>query len=82
MTTATLHKHRTITYNEKSQPISVSLNLKNRMMKRFYETLMEDFIDTLAVIEVMKNDDGVRLQWNPETREFTETKVEPWSCTK
>lgn len=51
MTASNLEKYRTFTYNEKGRPISVSLDLKNRNMKKFFDILMEDFEDTLVVME-------------------------------
>jgi len=51
MTATNLNKYRKFTYNEKGTPIAVSLDLKNRMMKKFFESLMDDFEDTLLAME-------------------------------
>jgi hypothetical protein len=70
MTASTIKKYRTFTYNEHGKPIAVSLDLKNRMMKKFFETMMEDLQDTLDVIEALKEDDGTRYFLDPKTGEF------------
>lgn len=62
MTANTIKKYRTVHYNAKGRPEAVTLNLKNRALKKFYEVLMEDFMDTIAVKEAMKQDDGTRYQ--------------------
>jgi beta-mannanase len=56
MTTATLHKHATITYNPKGQPISVQLNLKNRIIRQAYENMMEDVTDAMMAMQRDDND--------------------------
>jgi hypothetical protein len=51
MTASSLDKYRTVTFNESGKPVSVSLDLSDPLMKKFYETLMEDFEDTLVSLE-------------------------------
>ncbi|MCP9770619.1 hypothetical protein EGI22_22150 [Lacihabitans sp. LS3-19] len=60
MTALNLEKYRTFTLNEKGTPISVSLDLKNRSMKRLFEILMEDFEDSLIAKE---RQDEESLPW-------------------
>lgn len=70
MTTATLNKYRKFTYNEAGKPVSVELDLRNKSMRIFFEEMMEDYEDTLAVIEAKKNDNGERYLYDVETKEF------------
>lgn len=51
MTASSIDKYRTFTFNEEGNPVSVSLDLNNPLMRKFYETLMEDFEDTLVSLE-------------------------------
>lgn len=68
MTATNLKKYRTFTYNEKGNPISVSLDLKNRMMKKFFDSLMEDFEDTLVAME---RQDEESIPWEQLKAELT-----------
>ncbi len=49
MTASTLKKYRTINYDTKGRPESVTLNLKNKDFRKFYEVLMEDYLDIMAI---------------------------------
>jgi|GEM_PF-2580766 len=54
----TLRKYRTFTYDPKGKPLAVTLNLKNPKMRSFFETLMEDFEDTLVAME-RQDEEGI-----------------------
>lgn len=59
MTATSLRKYKTITYDEKGKPTSVSLNLKNKLMRKAYEKVMEELEDALDVQEAMSRiEDG------------------------
>jgi hypothetical protein len=59
MTETILQKYKTITYDEKGKPVTVSLNLKNKLMKKAYEKVMEEIEDALDVKEAMNRlEDG------------------------
>jgi len=51
MTIAALEKYRNYTLNKQGKPIAVSLDLKNRLMQKFFSKMMEDFEDTLIALE-------------------------------
>ncbi|MBK6977728.1 MAG: hypothetical protein IPH28_12030 [Cytophagaceae bacterium] len=70
MTSATLKKLRTITYDSAGKPASVTLNLKNKNFRKFYEVLMEDYLDVLAIKKELKEDDGARFSLKKEGNSF------------
>jgi ribosomal protein L5 len=60
MTVASLRKYKTFLYNERGKPVAVQLDLRNKTMKKFFETMMEDFEDTMDAIQALKEDNGTR----------------------
>ena len=51
-------------YDEHGTPVVVQLDLRNKMLRKFYEKMMEDFEDTLNVIQALEDDDDERIPWN------------------
>lgn len=72
MTASTLRKYKTITYDEKGKPASVSLNLKNKLMKKAYEKVMEEIEDALDVKEAMNRlEDGQKcIPWDEAVKRY------------
>lgn len=60
MTVATLRKYKAYLYDEHGKPIAVQLDLRNKTMRKFYETMMEDFEDTL---DARARDDEETVSW-------------------
>ncbi len=60
MTVATLNKYKAYLYDEHGKPVAVQLDLRNKTMRKFYETMMEDFEDTL---EARARDDEETVSW-------------------
>lgn len=77
MTTAALNKLRTIHYDTNGKPEAVTLNLKNKTFRKFYEVMMEDYLDTIAVKQSMRNDDGTRyeLKFHNDDTSFTLVEI-------
>lgn len=65
MTSEAIKKLRTITYDAKGKPVSVLLNLKNKMMREAYEKAMEEIEDRMDTEEAMKrmNDGSEMIPW-------------------
>lgn len=70
MTASTLKKYRTINYDTNGRPESVTLNLKNRDFRKFYEVLMEDYLDIMAIKKAKKEDDETRYTLVKKGEEF------------
>lgn len=77
MTASSIDKYSKIHYDINGNPIEATINLKNVEMRKFYESMLEDFKDLMAIKESMKKDDGSRFKLNfeNETFSFEEIKV-------
>lgn len=60
MTVATLRKYKTFSYDKNGKPVAVEFNLRNKVMREFFESMMEDFEDTL---EAIARDDEDTIPW-------------------
>lgn len=73
MTVATLRKYKTYLYDEHGKPIAVQLDLRNKTMRTFYETMMEDFEDTLEATQALQESDGKRFSMEDMEKELFST---------
>ena len=60
MTSDELKNYVTHFYDEKGEPIIAQLDLRNEVLRDFYERLMEDLGDILDSIEALKEENGKR----------------------
>lgn len=70
MTASTLNKYKTILYDEKGKPVMAQLDLRNKLMRKFFEQAMEAMEDYVDAQEAMARDDG------SECRPFSEFVAE------
>ena len=78
MTAQALKKYRTYLTDENGKPVMVQLDLRNKEMRTFYEAMMEDFMDMMAIKQAMKEDDGTRYQMNFEGDIFSFVELKKW----
>ncbi|WP_373514552.1 hypothetical protein [Persicitalea sp.] len=60
MTVNALKKYKTFSYDKDGNPVAVKLDLTNKVMREFFESMMEDFEDTLDAIA---RDDEDTVSW-------------------
>lgn len=70
MTVEMLKKYKTYLYDESGTPVAVQLDLRNETMRKFYETMMEDFEDTLAAMQALQESDGKRFSMEEIEKEL------------
>jgi hypothetical protein len=76
MTAATLKKYRTITYDDKGKPVSVVLNLKNKIMREAYNKALEEIEDRMDMDEANRRlTDGSELMPWEEAKKKIYQKV-------
>lgn len=73
MTVETLKKYKTYLYDESGTRVAVQLDLRNETMRKFYETMMEDFEDTLAAMQALQESDGKRFSMEEIEKELFST---------
>ena len=57
MNVIALKEYKTYLYDENGNPIFVQLDLRNDVMREFYEQMMEDFEDIIDAFEALKESD-------------------------
>ena len=72
MTSDELKNYITHFYDEEGVPIIAQINLRNEILRSFYERLLEDLEVTLDAIQILEEKEGGTIPWEVVKAELDE----------